>query len=559
MTNDNYYKYLEARDKSKEGNNKEALNLLKEIYEEEPYDNTVKFAIIKTLIKCGKTDEALELLDNILENGKPYEQEFALFEHGIIAAKNKEVEKAYEYLLPLTEKDNRFKYNALFHLGKLEIYKQNLDKAKEYFLPIINSCTKPIERRFATFELGKIEMSQGNLEKAREYFLPLLNETKKDRAFALHKLGQLEIKANNYDKAREYLKLLLKNDNKQDKSFALFELGSLEQNLGNLKEASKYFTKLDELENNIQTKSNQNSNLSDGEKLRDNLESFAESTNTKIKNYGLIELGKHQAKRGNLYEAKEYFLQILEDGNEKEMAFASLELGKIEIRLGNYDKACEYLEPLKSDIYINNAVYFELGKLEFGKGNTQQAIEYLNKLLNTTIKDFAKFELVKIYISNEDYENALKYSYELLESEEITKDKVKKYIDYSKYKLGLLKEEDIKDEYFYKQLTNYDKDLAIYHIKNNLNLNGVTLKYSELDNDLDIEELYDEVLYILPEIEKKNIGIYDKYLYDYGATIGKSANKRTSVIAITTWSNTNQILTIYPVAEKSKNYVRTKK
>ena len=238
MNDNNYQLFLKAKELIKIKKYQEAIIILREIYQLEPYDRFIKFELAKLLIKMSSTkQEGKKMLFELLNTQN---RTYATLELGRLEVSEGNNVKAREYFEQLLNTQNRT--YAMLELGRLEVNEGNNVKAREYFEQLLNTQN----RTHAMLELGRLEVNEGNNVKAREYFEQLLN--KQNRTYAMLELGRLEVSEGNNVKAREYFEQLL---NTQNRTYAALELGRLEVSEGNNVKAREYFEQLLNTQNRI--------------------------------------------------------------------------------------------------------------------------------------------------------------------------------------------------------------------------------------------------------------------------------------------------------------------
>ena len=282
--------------------------------------------------------------------------------------------------------------------------------------------------------------------------------------------------------------------------------------------------------------------------------------NERTKTYALLELGRLSANDGNILEAQKYFDQSSNtkflDGKE----YSYLEIGKLNLFEGNINMSRQQFEQLL-DTKSKTKALLKLGKLEFSIGNIPLARKYFDRILgsqNEKDKIYALLELAFIEIHQYNYMEALKNIEKLLAKKNKIVDKsliseIEKVKYFLCYKLGILSKKDIleksKNNYFFRQLFSYDRDNAIAHIKNHLDCED-KIEGLIFDVSVNIENLYDSVISIFDYIDPKSITLSDKYIIECNDVIGKVDNYETKNIEVVTFSNSQNIITMYPTLEK---------
>ena len=118
-----------------------------------------------------------------------------------------------------------------------------------------------------------------------------------------------------------------------------------------------------------------------------------------------------------------------------------------------------------------------------------------------------------------------------------------------KLKLSLLVNADIQSvlpqgkTYSEKQILNYNKDIAIEHIKEHKKIKKNITYFSE---NIDIEKLYDEVKPLLKKENIIDLDIFNKYKIQY-KEIGIFNNKTVDEMIVVTKANSKDIITMYPI------------
>jgi tetratricopeptide (TPR) repeat protein len=276
---------------------------------------------------------------------------------------------------------------------------------------------------------------------------------------------------------------------------------------------------------------------------------FNELLYTNKKNYVLLELGKIEQSLGNSDQAKIYFNELLYTNKRN---YALLELGKLEKDNDNFSMANIYLKEL---LLTSNRDYalLELGKLEKDNDNFPQAKIYLEELLYTPSKNLALTELLDLNIRIKKYDECFKLLHEISKNKALNVIEMQNYSIYLKYKLNKLKHYNYVNTYFCNQLTNYNEAKAIEHIKKHLDENEIKPIHSIFYNDINIEQLYYEVIDKIKTLKPKSYGYKDRYIIDLGYSIGQSFDIETSKVCIITFCDTNNIITMYPVLSNYTN------
>lgn len=266
-------------------------------------------------------------------------------------------------------------------------------------------------------------------------------------------------------------------------------------------------------------------------------------------------------KSETIQEAKELLQDLLDTNRRRSVMF---ELGKLEAKFGNKKAAKYYLTNLLSTKNRLDALIV-LGDMEKKNKNLEEAIKYYSLIINE--KDFsdnqkkefynlsALLQLVFIEIHRKDYEKAYLTFDKLLQCDEISSISSKDLFQigfYLKYKLEKLSNKDInKNSYFIKQLLFYNEDETINHIKLHLDENSQKRKHTQFLPDLDLKLIYEQIKNTILDVNPYNFSLCDKYIINLDFIIGKVNNEDTSTIKVITFSNTKQIITMYPIKNRS--------
>lgn len=278
-------------------------------------------------------------------------------------------------------------------------------------------------------------------------------------------------------------------------------------------------------------------------------------------------------------DGKEILIELLDSDNRD---YAMFELGKIELDQGNKVQAWIYFEELLNATNNEYAV-LELGKLELEQGNKEGARKNFKLLLNTDNDEYAMLELGKLNVTENKFDKTLSYFEKINESKIVLIEKVylnirknnyeeaykifkannfKSILDigqisqirnYLKYQLRLINKEELPSGYFYSQLTNYDEDSTLEHIKLHLDENDNKRIHSTYDKYVNINIVYEDVKYRILDINPTCCSIVDKYIVDYDYTVAKIDGCLTDKLEIVTLPNTKKIITMYPIPNIKEN------
>lgn len=221
-------------------------------------------------------------------------------------------------------------------------------------------------------------------------------------------------------------------------------------------------------------------------------------------------------------------------------------LGYYYKRMGNYDEALECFKRLKYTAMEEDA-YIEIGLTYMVKGDNDSAKECFSKLLNTSKKNEALVKLIKIALAEND--PTIEELFKKVDIDNCYHQgdivQYKRCAQQYQYLIGKLNEEQ--DNYSGKQLYCYSKERAIEHVKKKHVNNGKLYRF--FDN-LDINEVYEYCLNHLDNIIIKDDKI--RYLVEMPYDVGYLMNLKTNIIEVIVLSNTDKILTMYPITRVGK-------
>ena len=184
----------------------------------------------------------------------------------------------------------------------------------------------------------------------------------------------------------------------------------------------------------------------------------------------------------------------------------------------------------------------ELGKIEFNDGNLKNARMYFESALKLCENPVALQYLIYINIHEEKYKEAYKLYKKFIKYDyKECHDSVNMGITLHN-KLNLPISKHLKKSYFYQQLTDYNEDKAIEHIKCHLEKKD----HSVYSNIVNVDALYRDSIIKIQNINPNTFMVVDKYVLDYNYIVGTSRNKITNRVEVVTIPNTKDILTIYP-------------
>lgn len=260
-------------------------------------------------------------------------------------------------------------------------------------------------------------------------------------------------------------------------------------------------------------------------------------------------------------EGKVLLEELLDTTNK---VYAMFELAKLEIEEENYEKAKEMLEKI-IDTENNCLAILELTKLEIKGENLEEANYYFEKLLEIIFEpnvdykmylDDAKMTLIKLIfleIKNKKYKEAYDHFLIFDDYPKLNNIEAIKINFYLKYKLNQLTDEEKKnDSYFCNQLLNYNEEKAIEHIKLHLDENNFKKNHTCYNKELNINILYNDTKYRIYNMSPIKSTLVDRYIIECEYVVGSINNIETNVVEVVTFSNTKNILTIYPIIRETE-------
>lgn len=428
-----------------------ALNQFNSVINLEPENLEAKYYLGKSLIKSGKINEGIEVLESIISNQVHVESLLLL---GQTCTKQDNQDKALIYLDKLLEiSPNHTEAHLL--IGKSYALKNNFNEAINHFKKILDKTPSNIE---ALLLLGKTHMEIDNVNEAISSFEKVLEispnhkEALNYKIEVLEKNGQIDEAIVCCDQLVEALNeptdqllkkgILLFNSEKSTEALTIFNkiLGKTKTNNKALIYKAKIFSQKQEFQeallciesilnsepDNIEALENASElsmkvgNYKAALRYTDNLVSKTPSELTLKRKSNLLSiLGRHE-------EAGEIAMKILQ--NNRKNVEILYDLGKTHLILNNFDKAIECfdnaltetpqdskiifkksnafysqqkyedsilcLEQIPENDQLYNFAQYQKSKIQMIQGNTKQAIELLSKVVKAD-------EVFKLMASNE--------------------------------------------------------------------------------------------------------------------------------------------------------------
>ena len=182
----------------------------------------------------------------------------------------------------------------------------------------------------------------------------------------------------------------------------------------------------------------------------------------------------------------------------------------------------------------------------------EEAIDVAIPMLYSKNRNYFLYELILIYISLNEIEEAYKYFCLLKNEDEKIQEKfgndfdvIKNFLATKLYTLDPIKYE----KYHYFKMNQINLDVTIDHIINEHSFGNHPIESSYFNDDINIYELVNKINQkLLNDNLKQSIKDISKYYYfKLNQNIGISENKKNcnTILVIATWDN--DILTMYPV------------
>lgn len=219
--------------------------------------------------------------------------------------------------------------------------------------------------------------------------------------------------------------------------------------------------------------------------------------------------------------------------------YINFEIGRLNYCLGEFDNAVAYLFPLINGVNKDFSL-IALGKAYVALSDFEKAKDCFSKALNTKNSVVAAYELGLIAAKEGHQKELLQMIENILKtSPGFFNDRsfLLYYVEGINNKIKVLNE-----CYSIKQMKSYSKDAALQHIKEH-KYNSTT-KQSTFRENIDLMELYDEVLPLLNEETYFKSTPSDNYVIPH-PFIGSEGEQFLKVI---TNLNTSEIITMYPTS-----------
>ncbi len=283
-------------------------------------------------------------------------------------------------------------------------------------------------------------------------------------------------------------------------------------------------------------------------------------------------LGQIEKEALNIKKAQYLFTLLLKTDKKAQALFA---LGEIEKSAGNIEEARKKFEKIinlineelkkehKKKTQINTkykySAMFELGKIAKDNNNLDEARKIFWYLYNYHNIHSALKQLLFVEIKDENYFEAYQLLEKIIKQQPLNLE-LKNIIFFLKYKIGLLTDNDIKNNtnYFCRQLINYDVNQAIGHISLHLDeqCNNTHTLYN---SNVDIESLFKYAQDNIASIPSTSSNICDKYVIECPSNISTISQIPTNLILVVTFLNSKNIIAMYPIPQITNKYNVTQK
>lgn len=443
------------------------------------------------------------------------------------------------------------------------------------------------ENAYGKYLCGMILSKTGNKEEGKKYLEQAAYTKRKIAAEARLQLGYILFEENNYDEAEKKLTEVI-SISKYNESYALSILAKICCKKNKYKKALDYANKIKECEaTSLLAKANVYLYMGNINNVREALKKINAS---ELSEYDLVELMYLENQCEDYEKVIETFSLTSNMNQRSETYYKALAINLLaNYHLRNYDEVIN-----KADILINSKYplsneegYLLLGKAYMAKCDYDNSKMYLtkaNEISNYIDEDVLQLAILEY--KNKNFAQAEKYLKEyykitegktpksyftylnlLIEEERyeeatllLNKAKEKQVLDNKSsriYQMLINKYQNLPIEptkdftYREKQIYNYSYDAAIDHIKRHRE------NQSPFNENIDLEELYENTKAQLTEDNKCYGDLLEKYLIDY-ENIAPSKNQYIAIVV----PKTKDIITMYPVYlndfQRPKDFARVK-
>lgn len=465
----------------------------------------------------------------------------------IIEINNAIYKKSYNLAFNLiNEYKNIYGEDSYVLLSEGRLYRliDDYDKDIEILEPIIEFNPKNIG--YILYEIATAYKMKNELKKSLELYLMIENTTHKDKEYAYYEIANLYYRLGDYDKSEKYFKKVIYNEAKEAEKSKIY-VAKIETYRENYIEAEKWLDSVTYKKDKTLAEEvlyNKARILSAMEKYEETEELLLKIINSYNKKYtaAYIELMHLYCKKNQLEEATKYYNKIKNKFSYNE--HTDFIIAEYKFKIGLLDESIELYKKLLNNSHIDrykDIVLLNMSHVLISKKQYNEARECLKQIKYSKYYNYALENLICIELYENNFKKAYEYFLSINKKFEYQKENIERI------KLMLIKNLNMPtvfpDEKAYtrKQIINYDKDLAITHIKEHT----TPTQESYFNKNINIEKLYDEVKqFLIPEnlIELNTVAKYKIKYPNIGINNGKIINE---LIVVTKLYN-DEIITMYP-------------
>lgn len=481
--------------------------------------------------KGNNIDKAFDILQMIKEHYSYVP--LVRFEEALLYEKIHDIDKAIEILDELITQNKKNKNAAMSEYIRILIYYSSttsnslLGKVAEYceYLIAFGYKEKLIEYYYGRYFEKIYRYEEAELHYRKAHDLGFLK--------AESRIANMALKMNKKQRYNSEINSVI---NKNAKS--LVDLEVKIKNLMNKDKISEISKVLKQFEKKINNCYNSNRYVNDS------------NIYYLIKNYLKIGLLDDAL---NVFEQYEYHMK-----NDSIRIYTK---AKLELAQGNYDKAIKYFEEvieLNGDEVFN--AYSFLAKIANYNKDYISERYYYEKMEKISNNESGNVTVYNIYldIRQNNIEKA-RQRFKTLSNEFIRVNllEIRQLNAYLGYEVTLL------DRNFYsiKQIVDYNKNAAIEHILRHTDDSNLYKESGNFKSDINIEELYDELLIKIANMKPTCFDLFDHYIVSY-PNVGFCNENTVDYVEIVVVPNTKNIITMFPIASNNifaKNVIRREK
>lgn len=436
---------------------------------------------------------------------------------------------------------------VLLSEGRLYRLLDKYDEDIKILEPIIELNPKNIG--YILYELATAYKMKKEFEKALELYLMVENTTHKDKEYAYYEIASLYYRLGNYNEAEKYFKKVIYNSVRNAEKSKIY-LAKIETYRENYNEAEKWLDSVMYKKDKTLAEEvlyNKARILSAIEKYEEAEELLLKIINSYNKNYtaAYIELIYLYCKKNQLKEATRYYNKIKDILIYNE--HTNFIIAEYKLRIGLLDEAMHLYNELLNNSYndeYNDKILLNISHILASKKQYIEAKKCLEKIESSKYYNNALKELMYIELYEKNFSKAYEYFLSIDNNIEYEKESIERI------KLMLLKNLNIptvcpvEKSYTKKQIINYDKDLAINHIKEHT-IPTQEENVSYFNENIDIEKLYDEIKPFLVSDNLIELTTMAKYKIKY-PRVGINNGKIVDELIVITKLYNDDIITMYP-------------